>query len=236
MPNSLKAAICSQTREISAFVHSLRDNCRRRSKGVDSRGASKGRDNDKLTSMMESIRTVSDLCAIQSSPTSSVVGSVLVAASRLHSSGIIPHTVPVDAVRATYEALKELPPSTCKGLFKELYRHNRSSEMRPYMELVVRAWLVSPTETVVESMAITVKAVFGENRVLDHENAAHELIIRWNGPDLVHADWLIERVLRKNPHFNHFVRTNIAGAVEGTVISRHRRHRNPRSYIYKDYH
>ena len=210
--------------------------CRNRAKGLDARGSSKGCDNEKVADKMDAIKTVGNLCAIQASQTSSIVGSVLVAASRLHSSGMIPSKVPQDAVRAVYDALKNLPASQCcKVLFKELWRVSQSDpRLCPYMELIVRVWLITPTETVVESMASTVKAVFGVNRVLDHQNASQELIVRWNGPDVAHADWLIERVLGRNPRLNNFVRSNIAAAVEGTVISRHRASRDPRSYIFRD--
>ena len=83
-------------------------------------------------------------------------------------------------------------------------------------------------------MGSVLKAVFRDNRVLDHENAARELIIRWNGPDVAHADGLIERLLRRNPQLNNCVRATISQAVEGTVIARHLSTRHPRSLIYPD--
>ena len=232
----IKCIILSQVSEVSAFTCALVEHCGRRSKGHDARGSTKGSDNDRLAGRMDAVRAASDLSAIQASPSSSVIGTVLVAVSRLHTGGLIPSTVPQDSVRAAYDTLKKLSPANSKVLFKELWSASRTeSRLRPFVDLVVRLWLISPTESVVESMASVVKDLFGANRILDHENAVQELIVRWNGPDLAHADWLIGKVLAKNPHLNHFVRGHIGRAVEGTVIARHRAYRNPGSYIHMDY-
>ena len=51
---------------------------------------------------------------------------------------------------------------------------------------------MSPPESVVESMASTAQNVDGTHRQLQHENAAHELQIRWNGPTVFCADGVLE--------------------------------------------
>ena len=184
---------------------------------------------------MRDIKTVSDLGAIQASPTSSVVGSVGIAASRLPKAGVIPTEASLVSVRAAYDNLKKLSPADNGTLFKRLWAiAERDATLSSFMALVVRLWLIWPVESVVESMASVLKNVFKDNRVLDHDNAVKELIIRWNGPDVAHVDGFIEHVLRRNPELNNCVRSNIAQAVESTVISRQRSTRHPRTLIYPD--
>lgn len=227
--------LISQVAEIGNFTKALSESCGSRAKGHDSRGSSKGSHNQKLTDSMEDIKTVSDLGAIQASPTSGVVGSIVIAACRLHRAGIIPCELTHVTARAAYDSLKKLSPADNKKLFKSLWVVAKDDvALRAYMYVVGRLWLIWPVESVVESMGSVLKAVFRDNRVLDHENAARELIIRWNGPDVAHADGLIERLLRRNPELNNCVRANISQAVEGTVIARHLSTRHPRSLIYPD--
>ena len=68
-------------------------------------------------------------------------------------------------------------------------------------------------------MASVMKNVFKVNQVLNHENAARELVIRWNGPDVAHSDGLIEQVLRRRPELNNFVRVNIAQSCDAIIDS-----------------
>ena len=157
----------------------------------------------------------------------------MIAACRLHRAGIIPCEMSHMSARAGFDSLKQLPSKDNKRLFKALWeRSEGDASLGAFMTVVVRLWLIWPVESVVESMASAMKAIFKDNRVLDHTNAAMELMIRWNGPDVAHADGLIEQVLRRNPELNNFVRAHIDHSVEGTVISRHTSSRHPRSYNY----
>ena len=131
--------------------------------------------------------------------------------------------------------MKKLPPADNRKLFKGLWEMAKDDQsLSDYMAVVVRLWLIWPVESVVESMGSVLKDVFKNSRVLDHDNAAKELIVRWNGPDVAHADGLVDQVLRRNPDMNNFVRASIAQAVKGTVISRHLSSRHPRSFIYPE--
>ena len=66
-----------------------------------------------------------------------------------------------------------------------------------------------------------VEDIFGTHRQLDHRNAEYELMIRWNGPDVHHAEALIQAVQRK--FNNNFIRQSVDIRTEllGTVIRRH---------------
>ena len=90
-----------------------------------------------------------------------------------------------------------------------------------------------PAESVVESMASTVKDMYGVHRQLNHENAAKELIVRWNGPDPSHADFLTQTALKKGG-FN-FTRSavSIVSALQGTVIARHKATKCARAHIFQ---
>ena len=86
--------------------------------------------------------------------------------------------------------------------------------------MCIRLWLLSLPESFVESMTSVLGEVFGAYRNLEHESAAEELIIRWNGPDPAHADSVVaaaRTVLRKK------FRTEVKGGrlknVHGTVIA-----------------
>ena len=97
---------------------------------------------------------------------------------------------------------------------------------------MVHLWLISPTETVVESMASTIQEVFGAHRQLDHSNAARELVIRWNGPEPCWADSLIGAVQRQ-ANFN-FIRhkTGPHQTVNGVVITRHKNTPSAKVVLY----
>ena len=135
-----------------------------------------------------------------------------------------------------YEAIHALAgdmdnPEMLRALWK--MAADGQPELWPFLHLVVRLWLISPSESVVESMAGIVKVVFGPHRRLLHENAAKELIIRWNGPELCSADGLVNRVQQKY-RFN-FSRSSvsIAAATEGTVIARYKSQKCPRLSYYE---
>ena len=76
-------------------------------------------------------------------------------------------------------------------------------------------------------MASVIGDIFGTRRQLSHQNAAKELIVRWNSPDVFAADDLIKAV--QDRHNFEFVRrtTDIRSAFHGTVISRHLRPDQP---------
>ena len=211
-----------QVAEISAFSQALGKHCAKREKGTDRRGATKGSHNSKLLNAMEDVRTVADLQELRRSRSSLVLRSVDSAIHRLVTNRIVPEGVPPAALRLAYQAIQETEEGlTNQELFKELWKQSKAQpELQPFLSLVSRLWLISPAESVVESVSSVVKDVFGEHRRLLHENAAKELMVRWNGPDLCSADGLILEVQRRNK-FN-FTRSaiSISAATEGTVLAR----------------
>ena len=80
-------------------------------------------------------------------------------------------------------------------------RRDEIPELSGYLTTCIRLWLISPPESIVESMCSVLGEVFGAHRNLDHESAARELVIRWNGPEPSHADSVVaaaRAVLKKN--------------------------------------
>lgn len=210
--------------EISAFTKALERHCASRENGKDSRGSTKGSHNSKLLEVMPDIRAIADLQALRRSPTSGILKDVDAAQRRLLARRIIPECVAPGSLRVAYEAIKATEDGLSNPrLYQELWKAAaQKPELKPFVALVTRLWLCSPTESVVESMASVAKEVFGAHRQLSHENAAKELVVRWNGPDTCSADWLVTEVQRR--HKYNFTRsaTSIMAAVEGTVIARHR--------------
>ena len=223
-----------QVAEISAFSRALGKHCAKREMGADRRGATKGSHNAKLLNAMEDIRTVADLRELRRSRSSGVLRFVDGAIQRLVATRIIPAGVPPASLRLAYQAIQETREGlTNQELFKELWKASKTQpELQPFLSLVSRLWLISPAESVVESMGSAVKEVFGAHRQLLHENAAKELIVRWNGPDMCSADGLILEVQRR--HKFNFTRSaiSITAATEGTVLARHKTKKCPRESFF----
>ena len=145
------------------------------------------------------------------------------ASQRLRRSGLIPSAFSMESIRATYD---ELHSDVCKN-FKtnqKLLKHlllSKNTVIKPYVNLVVRIWLLSPPESVVESMASAVKEVFGVHRNLTHANAAMECVIRWNGPELCAADQLIDAVVANVQQRSHASRGAAPGILTGMVLRRY---------------
>ena len=212
----------------------LHQHFEKRELGTDSRGNSRGCQNASMKTWMADIRTVGDLERLSASPTSSVADDVQTAIVRLRRGGCIPTTVdvPTLGIVMAYRAVRELRVK--KGttdnriLFKALHQLAQcQSELLPFVHLITRLWLTWPLESVVESMESVISDVFGTRRQLSHHNAAKELIVRWNTPDVFAADDLIQAVQERH-RFQFVRRTNsIRSAFEGTVISRHLHPKQP---------
>ena len=225
-----------QLKEISAFARALETHCASREDGVDARGRTRGCHNMQLKEKMGQIRQAADLEELQKSSSSSSVKEVGKALRALQLASVISTApIPWESICATLQELKGMHPGTNQRLFKDLC-HRKDGRLAPYLDLVTRLWLISPAESVVESMASVVKSVFGvsSSRVLNHSNAAKELIVGWNGPSVPQADWVIATVLRKYPHLDNFVRATLSQQLEGKVISRYESQKCARSYIFTD--
>ena len=103
---------------------------------------------------------------------------------------------------------------------------------QPFVQTVIRVWLLPPAESVVESMASVLK-VFSMHRQLKHENAAQELMIRWNGSEPDGAEGLIKAVQRENRF--QFVRrqNNVKDMLTGEVMVSHKAARSHRACLIK---
>ena len=204
-----------------------------RAKGHDKSGSSKGTANNAVEKSMPDIRQVADLQQLAASDVSVPVSARLVreAANRLAAGKLVPRSaVPSEVdIRAALSLLRRHRSSTSQQLWKLLVNreHRQNLYIKGFADFVTRLWLLSPPESVVESMASVIGDVYGEHRQLNHHKAAQELVVRWNGPSLCHADCLLKAVQggRAGQDTLRCVRrtTAIGQAMEGTVISRHRK-------------
>lgn len=184
---------------------------------------------------MADIRTVGALSDIQSQQESASdqVSAVVKATARLASAKLIPvSAIPEqNSILHAVLAVRSSPQASNKELLKML--HRLGEKVRPFANLVVRVWLLSPPESVVESMGSMLKEIFSMHRQLLHENAAKELVIRWNGPDVDDCDALLRAVQKKKGY--DFIRrsVNVKNMLAGTVIARHRATRSHRTSLFR---
>ena len=101
--------------------------------------------------------------------------------------------------------------------------------LAPYSAMVARIWLLAAPESVVESMCSVAKDIFGENRQLSHSNAAKELCVRWNGPEPVCTDRLLDHVRLRCTKDNFLT---VGHRDVGKVIKRHLARKCHRAPIY----
>ena len=215
-----------QGKALEIFLRALIRSCRRRRDGLDARGRSVGASNAHLNSHSYQLRKVADLLELRKVEHPQCLMGVVEAGRELAKVGIVPASaVPSGAaVRAAYDYVRSVPGEvTNECLYRMMHKRAQTDlVLRPYLEVVARIWLMSAPESVVESMASVVKDVFGEHRQLQHKNAAIELAVRWNGPEVVCADGLVKTV--QNTFHTKFVRTGqqtMERSLYGTVLSRH---------------
>ena len=204
---------------------------------MDVKGRPVGAANELLNKNRHLLRKVGDLCQLQAVEHAECLAHVRNAAAELADLGIIPRSAVVSclSVRAAYDAVRDMSGGLSNA---ELFRRlssvgEQNPTVRKYADLVSRVWLLASPESVVESMGNVVQDVFGHHRQLSHENAARELFIRWNGPDVMAADPLLDKV--QNRYKNKFVRTDersIAASLQGTVVGRHQARRCPRTVLF----
>ena len=213
-----------------------------RAKGCDRAGSTKGTSNTVVQSRMADIRAAADLQQLAASKTPIPVSARLVreAANRLAVAKLVPHSaVPSEEhVGAALSLLRSHSSCTNQQLWKLLASHGRQSlHIKPFADFTTRVWLLSPPESVVESMASAIGEVFGEHRQLNHKNAAQELVVRWNGPSLCRAGRLlkdVQQTLTRQDSFRCVRRgTSIGQSMEGTVISRHKTARDQKACLWQ---
>ncbi|XP_043189268.1 uncharacterized protein LOC122375015 isoform X2 [Amphibalanus amphitrite] len=230
-----------EVEQVITFTEALARHSARREEGVNKAGERKGSSNLRLIKAMPHVRMVADLDQLSSSPTSGVVDDMLKSVDRLRSDGLIPETGSTermrDAMLASYKVIRaermNKPNLGNQELFKILWQR-AEQDIKPYINLVTRLWLISPCESVVESMGSVVADVFGEHRNLKHANAAMELVVRWNGPDLASADALIQAVVRSPRENFNFVRRHTQSKIDGesSVVLKHKK-KCPRASVFR---
>ena len=160
---------------------------------MSSGGQLRGTSNKDVLDAMPDIRDVADLQRLRNGKV--LASEVADASRRLVARRLVPSSAEVAAntAEATIRILAEASPSLGNAeLLKLLWsRRTEAPEVRQYLESCIRLWLISPPESVVESMASVLGEVFGAHRNLDHDSAAKELVIRWNGPDLAHSNSVV---------------------------------------------
>ena len=232
----------SQVAKIVVFCEKLSDRLAYRAKGWDKSGSDKGTANTTVEKNMLHIRQVADLHQLAASDVPVAVSACLVrsAANRLAEGKLVPPSaVPSEMdIRAGLTLLRDHRTSTSQELWKLLVRpdNRQNLHIKAFADFVTRLWLLTPPESVVESMASVIGDVFGDHRQLDHCNAAQELVVRWNGPSVCRADRLLKRVQRGmagKDTFRCVRRTaSIGQAWEGTVISRHKKASDPKACLW----
>ena len=210
-------------RPVSKFIEALLAASDARMDGVDARGNKQGAMNQKLNALMADVRVAGDLKGMQRLHEDCLAG-VKRSMDRLIQERFAPRSSAVDlgSIRASWQFLnKQSTELSNQALLKLLAGEAKVwHELRPYYNFVVRMWLLSPPESVVESMGSVAENVFGTHRQLDHRNAAMELQVRWNGPTVFQADGLVQSVQAKYQH--RFGRAlDIKTNLEGTVIRKH---------------
>ena len=181
---------------------------------------------------MEDIRCAADLqrMAVSSSRPKLLARLVREAGLRLAGRKLVPLTsVPTeDQVEAGISLVRGHQTCTNQELWKVLVGSQQGGgDAKKFADFVTRLWLLSPPESVVESMASVIGEVFGEHRQLNHNNAAEELVVRWNGSFICNAGRLISSVQQRLSANNTFRctrrTTSITQSFDGTVISRDKR-------------
>ena len=220
----MSVCLNSKVKELHDYTAALIDHCDKRGKGQDCRGNNKGAMNHRLTLSMLDIKEAGDLRRLKQTGHVDHLKSVHRSIKSLVEQRFIPQSANVDmgSLTAVYKALRASSGSTNQELFKFLHKGAKDQTvLKPYLDLITRLWLLCPPESVVESMASVVEDVFGQHRQLNHENAELELMIRWNGPDVHHADDLLSAVQKS--YTNTFVRKteSITTSLAGSVFRKH---------------
>lgn len=134
-------------------------------------------------------------------------------------------------IRAAHSFVRQLPRDlTDVELYVRLESQAQDETiLGSYSAMVARIWMLAAPESVVESMCSVIKDIFGENRQLSHSNASKELCVRWNGPEPVCADRLLDLVRQRCQKDNFLT---VGQRDIGKVIKRHLRRKCHRVSVY----
>ena len=211
---------------MSEFVRALYGSCVRRANGVDARGNDKGAMNRQLLVHMDDIRSAGDLQQLQRLAHVSLLGTVKSSIDKLIERKLAPKSAAVDiaSLSAAWDFLRVQTAGLSNQKLMPLLAKEAEVQpaVRPFYRFVCRMWLMSPPESVVESMGSVADDVFGRHRQLDHRNADMELQIRWNGPSAFNADCII-RAVQARRAFRFRRACDIGVSVQSLVIRRHLR-------------
>lgn len=207
------------------------------SRGLDARGNEKGAMNSKLQRAIHDIKIIGDLKSLQQVRHVDYLKNVRRSVEKLVGQRVIPASVAVDEedIATVYKFLTEQPADASNQRLLQALRRRASDgrALKRYADLAIRLWLLSPPESVVESMASVVSDIYGVHLQLDHHNAEHELMLRWNGPDVHHCESVVQAVQCR--YRDSFIResVNVRTAMEGTVIRRHKAERCRRAAVFR---
>ena len=213
--------------KIAGFVDSMSSHCDRRTRGVKAGGHDVGATNKLVNISMPGLKKLGDLRSVRQSH-SACLSSLLGHIRELERSKLIPKSAAdqctLDSIQAARVVMLDLPAKSNsqeysnQELYGALWRQAVDTPaLRGYLDLVTRIWLLSPPESVVESMGSVISDIFGEHRQLSHLSAEEELQIRWNGPSPHHAEPLISAHQKAFPR--NF-QTSRGPLFESTVLKR----------------
>ena len=155
--------------------------------------------NRQVAVFINDMRNAGDLVQLQRTSHEDCLSSVKGSIDKLVEGNMAPRsaTVEMPSVRAAWDFVRKQDAGLSNQELLALLAEETKARpiTAPFYSFVVRCWLMSPPESVVESMASTAQNVFGTHRQLQHTNAALELQIRWNGPSVFSADAVLEACL-----------------------------------------
>lgn len=191
---------------------------------MDSRGNNKGAMNRQLHVSMGDIRNAGDLQRLQRLGHVDCLNSIKASIDRLVQVKLAPKSAAVDmaSLSAAWDFLRLQPGGLSnQDLMSMLAKQaEEQAALRPFYRFACRMWLISPPESVVESMGSVIDDVFGCHRQLDHANADMELQVRWNGPSAFNAGPIIDAVQARRG-FRFRRAGDIGVSVQSLVVRRH---------------
>ena len=185
---------------IMRFMNTLVERMVCRGRGTKKGEKSVGASNRALNGAMDQLKLVGDLCRLRDIKHESGLAFIESAIECLVLRKLIPSSAKVDRadITAAWQCVSPYTDQDTRDLYRVLAREAVCNDrLASYLDLVTRVWLISPVESVVESMASVLNDVYGAHRQLDHANGEKELLIRWNGPEPSQADPLLEFVQQR---------------------------------------
>ena len=173
-----EGSVSSHAPQIAGFVDSMSRHADRRTRGLKSGGHDIGATNKLLNMSMPGMKNLGDLKGLLRNH-SACLPSMLGHVREMERSKLIPKSAAdqcsLGSIQAARTAMLDLPAKSNgqeysnQELYGALWRQAADTPvLRGYIGLVTRIWLLSPPESVVESMGSVISDIFGEHRQLKH--------------------------------------------------------------------